>query len=305
MLPGRRSHDRWTIWAAFAALCVLVSSSWLLPFEANDGPWSLVKQSCFYGIVGLVAIVGYRSLWSSLQRNATARLRLAGVSIMLFGVPAAVRAWTQHGVSDVNRAGLFGLVPFVVAVTAMGREPVAGEEFGVRRFFAPALAAFGGVLLVVSFGLPVSVRARVMFGAVLAVVVVVGVASAWIYRLLRGVGMMEAVAVVCISNAMFLAACSPLSGASWREEAASLLSLSSLYSFFLLILLIWLLRKMSPVRLAARYLVVPLLIVLEGLVMLRPDFTLRTAAGVALLVAGTGYLLLSRKQDSDSPLSIR
>jgi drug/metabolite transporter (DMT)-like permease len=306
MLPKGRSYERWTIWVAFAALCVLVSSSWLLPFEADDGPWSLVRQSCFYGVVGLVALAGsYRSLWSSLQRSATARLRLAGVSVMLFGAPAVVRIWTQHGVSDVGQAALFALVPFVVVVAAMGREPLAGEEFAVRRFFAPALAGFGGVLLVLSFGLPVSARARVMFGAVLAVVVAVGLASAWIYRLLRGVGMAEAFAVVCLSNAIFLAACSPLSGTGWSEGAVSLVSLSSLYYLLELILLIWLLREMSPVRLAARYLVAPLLIVLEGLVLLRPDFTLRTAAGVALVVAGTGYILLSPRHNSDSPLSIR
>ena len=150
-----------------------------------------------------------------------------------------------------------------------------------------------------------SFGARARFGAVLAVVVVVGLASARIYRLLRGVGMMEAFAVVCLSNAMFLAACSPFSDGNWRDEAASLVSLSSLYYLLELVLLIWLLRKMSPVRLAARYLVVPLLIVLEGLVMLRPDFTLRIEVGLTLLVSGTGYLLLSRRQNSDSVLSIR
>ena len=61
-------------------------------------------------------------------------LRLAAVSIMLLGVPAVASEWAQGGVPDVSQSALFALVPFVVVAVAMGREPVAGEEFGVRRF---------------------------------------------------------------------------------------------------------------------------------------------------------------------------
>ncbi|MEO6911930.1 MAG: hypothetical protein ABI158_13515 [Edaphobacter sp.] len=304
MLPDGRSHTRWTIWAGFAALCVLVSNSWLLPTVPDDGASSIVRQSCLDGVLGMVALVATSPrLWVRLRESSLVLPRLAGVSVMLLGVPAVASAWARGGVPDVSQAALFALVPFIVVVVAMGREPGAGEEFAVRRFFAPALAGFGGVLLLLSFNFPVSARGRTMFGVLLLAVVVTGVASAWIYRLLGGFTLMEAFAVVCLSNAVFLAVCSLLLGASW-SRAWPLISISSLYYLLELVLLVWLLRAMSPVRLAARYLVVPLLAVLEGLAILRPDFTVRMGAGLVLLAGGAGYILFSRRQNSDAALSV-
>ena len=305
MLADGQSHTRWTLWSAFALLCGLVSSSWLLPVGATDGPSPMARQSCFFGALGLVAmLVASRRLWARLRESKWVLLRLAAVSVMLLGVPAVVSEWAQGGVPDVSQVALFALVPFVVVVVAMGREPVAGEEFAVRRFFVPALAGFGGALFLLSFNFPVSSRGRTMFAVLLLAVVAVGFASAWIYRLLRGFGMMEALAVVGLSNALFLAVCSLFSGESW-SGVSSLISLASLRYLLELVLLVWLLREMSPVRLAARYLVVPLLAALEGLAILRPDFTVRMGAGLVLLVGGAGYILLSRRQNSDAVLSIR
>jgi drug/metabolite transporter (DMT)-like permease len=115
---------------------------------------------------------------------------------------------------------------------------------------------------------------------------------------------MEAFVIVCLSNAMFLAACSLFYGESWRSSV-SLISISSLWYLAELILLVWLLREMTPVRLATRYLVVPLFVVLEGLVILRPLFTARMGAGLILMVGGVGYILFSRGWDPDAVLSIR
>lgn len=304
MLADRRLHTQ-KIWCAFVVLCVLVSSSWLLTGGVEEGPTSIETQSCFYGLVGVIALmVTYRKLSARVRESEWDWLRLAGASILLLGVPAVASEWARGGVPNVSQAALFGLVPFVVVVVAMGREVIPGEEFGVRRFFAPALAGFGGALFLLSFSFPVSVRDRVMFGVLLVAIAAVGVASVWIHRLLRGFGMMEALSVVCLSNAVCLTACGLISGGSW-SGAWPLISISSWCYLLELVLLVWLLREMSPVRLAARYLVVPLLAVLEGFAILRPAFTARMGAGLVLLVGGAGYILLSRRQDSDAVLSIR
>ena len=299
---------RWTIWAAFAGLCVLVSSSRLLPAVAGDSTSSIAQQSCFYGMVGLIALlIAGRRLWARIKRRELLWLQLAGASLLLLGMPAAVSEWARDGLSDITQAALFALVPFLVVAVAMSREPVAGEDPGVRRFFAPALAGFGGILLLLPFSFPVSVRGRIMLGVLLVAIVLVGFASEWIYRLLRGFEMMEAFSIVCLSNAVFLGAFSLAnlsSFGSW-SGALSLISISSLCYLLELILLIWLLREMPPVRLAARFLVVPLLTILEGLAIMRPAFTVRMAAGLMLLAGGAGYFLLSRNRDSDAVLSIR
>ena len=71
------------------------------------------------------------------------------------------------------------------------------------------------------------------------------------------------------------------------------------------ILLVVLLRSVSPVRFGARYLVIPLLAILEGYVLLRPAFTWRLGFGVALMAGGAAFLLLSRGADDDVGLSLR
>jgi drug/metabolite transporter (DMT)-like permease len=304
LIPDARRQPQWTVWAAFAGLCVLLSSAWLLPAESMDMPSPMEQQSCFYGIVGLIsAMFAYRGLRARWREQEWLWLHLAGVSVLLLGLPSVLGDWVSQGMSDITRAAFFGLVPFVVVVVAMGRD----LEPGVRRFFAPALAGFGGVLLLLPFGFPTSVRGQWTLGVLLMAIVMVGVASEWIYRLIRGFEMMEALAIVCLANAVFLAACHfaglPFSG-SW-SVASSLISIHSLYRLMELLLLVWLLREMSPVRLAARYLVVPLFTVLEGFAFLRPGLTVRMGVGLGLLVGGAGYLLLSRGWDSDAVLSIR
>lgn len=305
MLPDQQRHIRWIVWGSFAVFCVLVSNSWWLLSSTANGPPSIPKQSCFYSVTGLVALaISYRPLWDRLRKRQLVCLRLAAVSILLFGLPAAVGEWTRSGVPDESQVALFALAPFVVVAVAMSHQPLAGEEFGIRRFFVPALAGFGGALFLLSFRFPVSLREWTMFGAVLVAVVVVSFASVWIYRLLREFAIGEAVAVVCLSNAVFLSLRALFAEESW-SGALSLLSLSSLYNLLELVLLVWLFRELSPVRLAARFLVVPLLLILEGLVILRPALTPRIGAGLVLMLCSAGYILFSRRQNSDAALSIR
>lgn len=301
MLTARPQHSRRMIWIAFFALCLLLSSSWLLPSGAADES-PIAQQGCFYGAVGLVALIlAYRRVRTRLKgRECWA---VAVMSILLLGLPSVLDEWAHGRISDIGRAAIFALAPFVVAVVAAARE----SEPGARRFSVPALIGFGGVLLLLPFSFPTSLREQIIFAVLLVAVALVGFASESIYRMLRGFGMIEALAVVALSNAVFLIAChfANLPSAESWSGVSSLLSMHSLYNLAELLLLVWLLREMLPVRLAARYLLVPLFTVLEGLAFLRPPLTVRMGAGLVLLVAGAAYLLLSRGWDSDAVLSIR
>jgi len=304
MLTAGLKQSEWHTWVAFFAFCLLLSSSWLLPVAPTDES-PIAQQACFYGAIGLLASApSCKRLWSRVKRGEiVGLLRAAVVSIILLGVPAVLGEWASGGISDISRAALFALVPFVVVVVAAARE----SESGVRRFSVPALIGFGGVLLLLPFSFPTSPRGQIIFGVLLLVVALVGFSSEGIYRLLRGFGMIEALAVVALSNAVFFIAChfvSLPSAESW-SGVASLLSIHSLYNLVELLLLVWLLREMSPVRLAARYLVVPLFTVLEGVAILRPAPTVRMGAGLVLLVFGAGCILFSRGGDPDAVLSIR
>jgi hypothetical protein len=62
---------------------------------------------------------------------------------------------------------------------------------------------------------------------------------------------------------------------------------------------------MPPIRFAARYLVIPLLTVLESYVVMRPEWTVRMGFGTALLAVGAGMLLFLKVGEEETVLSLR
>jgi hypothetical protein len=146
-----------------------------------------------------------------------------------------------------------------------------------------------------------------MLGLVCVAVILAGLASVWMYRLLRGIGLAAAVAVVGGANAVFLLVCSGVREDDvWRWSGlVSAVSISSLVDVIEVLLIVWLLREMQPVRFAARYLVIPLLTVLESYILMRPEWTLRMGCGTVLLAAGAGALLLSTAGEDETVLSLR
>ena len=45
---------RWTLWIAFAALCILSGTSWAIPRELEGGLPPLEQQGVVFGVIGLV-----------------------------------------------------------------------------------------------------------------------------------------------------------------------------------------------------------------------------------------------------------
>jgi hypothetical protein len=72
-----------------------------------------------------------------------------------------------------------------------------------------------------------------------------------------------------------------------------------------IVLLLWLMREVAPIRLAARWLVVPLLTVTEGYVLLRPEVTVRSVAGAALVLITAWRLMASDGRSEESRLVLR
>jgi hypothetical protein len=83
------------------------------------------------------------------------------------------------------------------------------------------------------------------------------------------------------------------------------MSIASLVDLVEVLLIVWLLREMPPIRFAARYLVIPLLTVLESYVVMRPEWTVRMGFGTVLLAAGAGMLLFLKAGEEEAVLSLR
>jgi drug/metabolite transporter (DMT)-like permease len=296
---------RWTLWIAFAVLCILSGTSWAIPREMSDGLPLLEQQGILFGVIGLTTLLfAGRRVWS---RNIELQhIRLAAAAVGFFGVPMVVAEYARGSVPAISRSALFALVPVVVVMTVASGES-AGRERGARLFLMPALAGLGGLLLLLPLEFSGSTRGWTMLSIVCAAVVLVGLASVWLYRLLRGLGSAEAFAVVGLANAVFLLFWSAVrQEMMWRGSGlASVVSIESLVDVVEVSLIVWLLREMSPIRFAARYLVIPLLTVLESFFVMRPEWTARMGFGTTLLAVGGGVLLFLKAGEEETVLSLR
>jgi drug/metabolite transporter (DMT)-like permease len=293
---------RRSLWIVFSVFCLLSSAVWLIPLGAGDALPLLEQQCLLYVVAGLGALLFVkRGVWARIAELRWARLAIAGV--IFLSVPAVLIESVGSRVPAVNRSAAFALLPAVVVLVTVSR---SNAEEG-RRFLAPSLMAFGGVLLLLPVALPGSAREWAMLAVVCLAVGLVAIAGVWIYQLLQAVAVVDAIALMCLVNALSLLTwCSVTGSLVWQwSEFGTMVSIASLVDLVTLVLLIWLLREMSPVRFAARYLLIPLLTVVEGYIVLRPELTVRMGAGAALLTAGAAWILFSKVTGDEAVLSLR
>jgi drug/metabolite transporter (DMT)-like permease len=297
---------RWNVWICFVALFVLSGTSWAIPRELSDTLPPLEQQGILFGSMGLTALLFAMQRLGRLSWGLR-YVRLAAAAVAFFGVPIVVAESSRGSVPAISRSALFALVPVVVVMAVAYRESAGREERGARLFLLPALAGVGGLLLLLPLEFSNSARGRVMLAVVCGAVVLAGLASVWLYGLLRGIAFANAIAVVGVANAVFLLFWSAVREEFvWRAHAlASVVSIGSLADVVEVLLIAWLLREMPPIRFAARYLVIPLVTVLESYVLMRPEWTVRVGFGTALLAAGGGMLLFMKAREEETVLSLR
>ncbi len=260
----------------------------------------LERQGVGFVAIGIVAVAlggmrGRGSAWR--QRGAVA---VSGV--LFFGVPAELIEHARTYTSEMSVAVVFALAP-VVVVLVWG---AVAQAVGGMRQLLPPLIGLAGVLLLLPFELPVSGRAWEAVAELAVAMVLVASAGVWLYGLLQQMKLMEAMAVIGISNAALLLAWRGVVGSldwRWRDIAGAWWV--SFASMVVTVLTVWLLQRMEPVRFSARFLVVPLVTILEGLVLLRPEVTARMLMGGALLAGGAAWMLMAKPVVDEEVLTLR
>ena len=292
------------LWLGFALYCLLASSAWIVsPFA--DGTPFFEGQIVLFVVVGGGALVFSGGELRTLGRRLP-WVRLAVAGVVFWGVPACLIHWAGNGIPSIATSATFALLPAVIVLvtTGGGATQDKGEGWGA---LAPALAAFGGVLLLLPAGLPGSLKGQLMLAVAFVAVVLMAISGVWMHRLMQGVAIEETVIIVCFANASFLTVCGLVGrgfAGGWSGLMA-MLSLSSGVDLIQMILLFWLLREMSPVCFGTRYLVIPLLTIVEGYVVLRPEVTARMVVGAALLIGGAAWILFSKTSEDEVVLSLR
>jgi hypothetical protein len=271
-----------------------------------SGPWPHLAGQ----VIPLAMLALAAGLFAVLHGAQWPRGRQLGIWILtglgLFAVPAGLIALSGGWISELARTALFTLVP----VFAVVFEPYLGDGARppVRGGLIGSLVAVAGALLIFPIAFPASMRASCGWIAVsLAVASVaaancLGVAAADELES-SSAGRLAAMASTAgASAACVLAAASlVLERTAWTRGA---LTAESIWSAAVevpgLLLLFWLMGKISAPRMAARFVLAPLLAVLIGVILMQSaqEVRLRTWAGLILMAGGSGWLLFGRGEET-------
>lgn len=225
------------------------------------------------------------------------------VGLGLFAVPAGLIAFSKGWISDLTRVALFSLAP----VFAVVLEPYIGRGSGqqARGGLLAALVAVVGTLCVFPVETPRSMAAGSALCAVILAAACVAAANCRAVAVANesaGNSTMPMAAIAGATAAAGLAAASALmERGAWRWDAlAPELAWSAAVELPGLLLLFWLMRRLSAVRMMTRFVLAPLIAILISMVLLRPSVGLRTWLGLLLVAAGAGWLLCAREDGPEA-----
>ena len=235
--------------------------------------------------------------WAAFRRVTLLEWARVGWHVALGGAlviagPATLITWAGGQVPGLTEEFVFLLTP-VVVIFVVAQRSGFGDGEDSRRLLGPALAGIAGAALLMPFRFPASTAGT---GWLLGLVLVVGLSSAaaiWLHDSLRRVKLLPAFAMIALASTCVFSLApgwgwvGGLSAAEWIVEIAKALLLDGP----LLVLGVWLLREMAPVRYSARVLVILLIAIVESFVAARPTLTWTMVLGAGLMVLGAGWLL--------------
>lgn len=289
---------------AIAAL-ILLSFFWALDGLAPDLFPALrhsvmpvmERQAITFAIVALGAAVYAVARRINLP-NRREGFAWATAGVLMFAAPAMLTLFTQSSVSQLERVAIFSLVP----VFAVVLEPHIG--YATRHnngALLASLTAVAGALAIFPLSVP-GTPAAVL--GVFALVIAAACAAIGNCIAVRIAG--SQVEYSATASALWMCSASALSfglASAFTERThwhpPNMLQFGWLIAVDLppLLLLFWLLCRMSATRMTVRFLLAPLLTVLAGIALEQPQITARMIIGVGLLAAGSLWLLLADESE--------
>jgi drug/metabolite transporter (DMT)-like permease len=219
-------------------------------------------------------------------------------------VPALLTLATQAWVSQLERVAIFSLTPVIAAVL----EPHIGLANRRSNGALPAsLTAVAGALAIFPLSVPATPAASL---AVLIVVIAAGCVAIGNCIAVRfatsqaNSSIATSALWMCAASAItFAAASACIERTRWQFPPGAM-QFVWLVAFDLppLLLLFWLLSRMSATRMSARFVLAPLFTVLVGIALEQPQITTRMIIGVALLAVGAAWLLFANECDESAEL---
>jgi drug/metabolite transporter (DMT)-like permease len=278
-------------WIGFATLCLLAGSGWVYDQATPSLLQGLTRFAVHDGLLGL-------AFWlASLRhpRQPVPWVKLAAGAAAIFAIPQVLFAAAGGKVSSLDEVLVFLLVPVVVVLIVAQRTSTFGAGDNPLRLLAPALAGLGGAALLLEFDAPATLPGKLWLAAMVVSAIVAAFAAVQMHGWLRGVPVLRAAAIACAATSFIAAAfClvdwTGLPGFDAHLAEAEMLR-CVVFEAPVLLLTIWLLRRMSPIRFSSRLLLIPLVTIVEGFFFMRPALSWTAGLGLILMLAGAVGLL--------------
>ena len=264
-------------WAAvwpMLLLCVWLGSRWLAADVWPSTASTLLSEAVACAVCAVAAAVYYRR---DFLRNLRLRFALlvAGAGAGLLAGPAIGAALRGPAGEPMLRSAAMVFVPFVLAILVGTR---AKQSEGLR--LGPGLSAIGGALLLFPVTLPDSVIGYV--GTILPPLLIAAALAFWpecaVGRGVRATlffagGAAGLVALLVVGHAAHSVGSLYIHASAVAMDAATA------------VLTLFALARCGRSRYAAVFVGIPLLTTVEGMVVFRPDFSLRMTCGLLLMAA--------------------
>jgi drug/metabolite transporter (DMT)-like permease len=305
--------------AAFLLLCLLWSldslRSDLFPqFAASHVP-PLLRETVALSLLTFVA-----ALFTLVRSKPWPRGKQLGlaaaIGLGLFAAPAVLLSLADPFVSGATRVAIFSLVPLIAVVlepylVGESNDPsatnpkLADIARPAKGGLLGALVAIAGTLLVFPVHLAGSSEAIASSFAVLiaaASVAVTNCAAVRHVRSLHAQSIAPTMAVAAAAAALTLAIAGAFSRQAMPPSTALLrqLALAAAIDLPGLLLLFWLMRRMSAARMTTRFQLAPLITIVIALAIEPAAVGLRGFLGLLLIAAGAGWLLFAPGQEPES-----
>lgn len=289
--------------AGFLLLCLLSGSGWLLTLFYPSAIAAPFSTCIHFAMIGLIAaLVWLRSRNPRVASELLFAIALAGAA--LFALPAVVLQITAGAVPEFFSVAMFCAIS-VMTVLLLGI--FSGDAGGMSpRGLIASLVGLGGALRLFPVALPASSRGWRCGILVACSCLVIALASVWMHRLVRGVATAAVVAVASLGSAVALGVYAAFLG--WPVIGLHAVAVESfrcgVFDLPVVWLTMWLIREMDPKRMAARFLLAPLVTAVGGYAAMRGGVDLNACVAMALMAAGGVMLLLAGKTEEVTSLHL-
>jgi drug/metabolite transporter (DMT)-like permease len=273
----------------------------ILPAAANGALPPMARQAMVYAlasVVALAAAASRRAAWPS-SRQAWA---WTGVGVGLFVLPAALAAMAGTWIGALERVAIFSLTPVIAVVI----EPHLGAGRTVRGGLQASLLVVAGSLGIFPLDLPGSWQAGAAVGLVVLAAASAAAANCCAVRLAGGLARGSLAAMAALSTGAAAGCFAVLSAvterAAWRwQTAGGDLAWAVAIDLPAVLLLFWLLRRLTAAAMTTRFVLAPGITVGIGIALEQAAVTARLWVGMALVAAGALWLL--RRPESEGDVS--